>query len=516
MSVELISKMRRWLPGIALGALLAAEVQAAPVRVATWNLQGGFDAAKGATPEKDIHDAAEALSKLNPEIIILQRAPDWKTCDELAKALKSGNYNVAVCSSFRDARTGQLTKQQVAILSRTKAYISWAEAWKATGGAVAAPGGFAFAAIRLENKNVGIYSIQLGDETSGVTGAVQQSAREVAVMELLQQTASVQKWAANAVQSVVIAGDFIPGEKTAGLLDEAGMANAFLNLPPEKRITIADKKQSGAETDAIFIRDAGLAANPQIVSTTASPHYPVTCDLDFDGPTPVAAELPAQDISTAAQKLNPWAMAGLALGGVLLMAILWRLARRRPEPVPAALLSAGARSGSGLISGTERIKITQSSGTASGGSLNGPPESAPVVHIEVPAYTQTEQSWQRRAEEAERRADQARTALREGLIPHLSRWLKNRLTQRLVSDRAHLMQAQQAAAYKALSVDERLTKVEWEVRERMRAYEERIEELMKELAVAKEENRELIRAKIAEVRAEMERERLKARQNGKQ
>lgn len=106
--------------------------------------------------------------------------------------------------------------------------------------------------------------------------------------------------------------------------------------------------------------------------------------------------------------------------------------------------------------------------------------------------------------------------MREGLIPHLSRWLKNKLTQRLVSDRAHLMEAQEEATYKALSVDERLTKVEWQVRERLRIYEERIEQLMKELAVAKDENRELIRAKIAEVRAEMERERLKARQNGQQ
>jgi hypothetical protein len=140
-----------------------------------------------------------------------------------------------------------------------------------------------------------------------------------------------------------------------------------------------------------------------------------------------------------------------------------------------------------------------------------------VVHIEAPPNTQNDaQSWRRRAEDAERRAEQAKEALREGVIAHLGRWLKGKLAQRLVSDRTRLMESQQAAALKALAVDERLTRVEMQVQQRMQVYEQRIDELLKELAVAKEENRELIRAKIAMVKAEMEKERIRVMAQAKE
>ena len=100
--------------------------------------------------------------------------------------------------------------------------------------------------------------------------------------------------------------------------------------------------------------------------------------------------------------------------------------------------------------------------------------------------------------------------MREGVIANLSRWMKEKLVRRLVADRAELLATQQAAALKVLAVDERLSKIEREIRERNQDYEKRIDDLMKELAVAREENRELIRAKISLVKAEMERERLKA------
>ena len=83
---------------------------------------------------------------------------------------------------------------------------------------------------------------------------------------------------------------------------------------------------------------------------------------------------------------------------------------------------------------------------------------------------------------------------------------------RLASDRAQLLETQRVAALKMLAVDERLAKVETELQQRYRVYERRIDELLKELAVAKEENRELIRAKIALVKAEMEKERARAEQ----
>src|SRR5206468_8995510 len=91
------SRLVRWL---CLGVgLLGASGWAAPVKVTTWNLatSGGAEKAE----ESRIPEAAAVLSKLNPEVIILQNVRDWQTCGQLAQALKPAAYNVLVCSSFR-------------------------------------------------------------------------------------------------------------------------------------------------------------------------------------------------------------------------------------------------------------------------------------------------------------------------------------------------------------------------------------------------------------------------------
>jgi hypothetical protein len=76
--------------------------------------------------------------------------------------------------------------------------------------------------------------------------------------------------------------------------------------------------------------------------------------------------------------------------------------------------------------------------------------------------------------------------------------------QQLLSDRKRLLEAQHEAARKALTIDERLARVEQQVQQQNRQYEARIEHLTRELMTAKEENRDLIRARIAQVKAEME------------
>jgi hypothetical protein len=73
-----------------------------------------------------------------------------------------------------------------------------------------------------------------------------------------------------------------------------------------------------------------------------------------------------------------------------------------------------------------------------------------------------------------------------------------------------LLATQQAAALKLLTVDERLAKIERQIQQIHREYEQRIDGLLKDLITAKEENRELIRAKIALLKAEMEKGRLEA------
>lgn len=121
------------------------------------------------------------------------------------------------------------------------------------------------------------------------------------------------------------------------------------------------------------------------------------------------------------------------------------------------------------------------------------------------------QTWPPRAD-ANRMPARMTEGVRAGVIASLSQWLKQKAVQRLVSDRAQLLATQQAAALAVLAVDQRLARIEHQIQQINQDYEQRIDDLLKDLIAAKEENHELIRAKITLVKADMEKARLKAGQ----
>ena len=86
----------------------------------------------------------------------------------------------------------------------------------------------------------------------------------------------------------------------------------------------------------------------------------------------------------------------------------------------------------------------------------------------------------------------------------MSQWLKQKLVRKLIADRAQLLETQQAATHKMMAVEERLSRIERQIQRQNDTYQARLEALTRELRTAKEENRELIRARIAQVKAEME------------
>ena len=104
--------------------------------------------------------------------------------------------------------------------------------------------------------------------------------------------------------------------------------------------------------------------------------------------------------------------------------------------------------------------------------------------------------WKQRALSAEKRAEQASAVVRAGLLPHLAQWLKHKLVSKLMADRTHLLSTQEKAALELAQLEQRLARVQAPLEQRLRAYEERIAELERELAAKGEENRELIKAKI--------------------
>jgi hypothetical protein len=93
--------------------------------------------------------------------------------------------------------------------------------------------------------------------------------------------------------------------------------------------------------------------------------------------------------------------------------------------------------------------------------------------------------------------------LHERLLPHLARLLMDKLVRRLISQRSVLVDAQTRAAADIADLEKRLEIIHAPLQDRLRAYEQRITELEKELAQKGEENRELIRAKIELTRKQL-------------
>ena len=522
---------------LALAALFALPLHAAPSRIVTWNMQPReISGAAPALLAAGVNaEAAQVLKNLNPDVIVLQQVPDSDACDALIQALRPAEYQLAVLSSFRDPQTGMVTREQTAILSRVKATSPAFDTWKTAAQTPGAPGGYASAIIHFPNRNVAVFAVQLGGVSSVIDvereSLAQQSAREDAARQLVQQVDALRD-SPEAVQSVVVAGDFnttvndpkLSGELTLTRLERAGFASAFADLPPEKRVTLPGYgTQADATLDYIYTRDAGKPANVRVLPVNTTLHYPVTGDLDFGSPAVVAAAPPVTSSTDAgaaastgffqafAKQVGPanvgW-MAGLLFGGLGCIVAGFLLLGRRAQSLRAI-----SAAGPGVLSPAnagEILVMARATQTGSAVRTTSTTESAPVVHVQGAGQTQpgTEaDAWRLRAEAAEQRAERSAGVVREGLMQQLGQWLKIGVARQLVSDRQQLIEAQHAAALKMQAVDQRLTKVEQQIQLRMREYEFRITELERELVAAREENRELIRAKIAQVRAEMERER---------
>jgi hypothetical protein len=506
--------------------MAAAACPAAPVRVTAWNLRTPSAAASPDTTESRIREAAAGIRKENPDVVILEQVADWQTCSLLAQALKPANYSVIVCSAFRDPRTGASARQQLAILSRHKAYFSWSEAWQAdsTG---PSPGGYAFAAIRTGGQRIGIFAVQLDDSLAQHAASPDPAlarSRAAAIQQWLQTVDSFKEWVTNRVEAAVVAGDFNNSDTTTPApTEDLRFVQVLLGAPLEQPVLLP-AGPTDPSADRVI---AHLSADADNLPGVILNRFPSTCDLDVSHASPALARAdtpapaikveppspaPAAVVTTPVQvaqaapakPATPW-LAGVLGGLALLIVLAWWLARRRTARLRTSttLLTVSA-AGRGGVSSSDAIVITPRSVTGSAQDSGGP-AARPIIHIESPDdRTSDTADWRRRAIAAEQRADRASAVLKAGLLPQLTQWLKHKLVRRLVSDRADLLETQHAATLKALAVDERLSRIEQQIQRQTLAYERRIDELTRELAVAREENRELIRAKIAQVKAEME------------
>jgi hypothetical protein len=90
-------------------------------------------------------------------------------------------------------------------------------------------------------------------------------------------------------------------------------------------------------------------------------------------------------------------------------------------------------------------------------------------------------SWQARALAADLRAGRANMAARAGLMPHLSRLMREKLFVWLSSQRSQLLDSHESGTKQVLSLEERLERIQGQFQQRLIAQEERIAELEKEV-----------------------------------
>ncbi|HMJ64654.1 MAG TPA: hypothetical protein VK615_04820, partial [Candidatus Binatia bacterium] len=95
-------------------------------------------------------------------------------------------------------------------------------------------------------------------------------------------------------------------------------------------------------------------------------------------------------------------------------------------------------------------------------------------------------------------------ALRDGLLPELTRWFKQQFVQRLAGSAKILADTQRLAALQVAELERKLQEVKGPIQERLKAYEQRIIELERDLEAKGAENRELLKATIQLARERLE------------
>ena len=129
--------------------------------------------------------------------------------------------------------------------------------------------------------------------------------------------------------------------------------------------------------------------------------------------------------------------------------------------------------------------------------LNPSPAFVPLAPVElVDSVRTSEPLQQNEAVVVERRAGRIATLLRAELRPHLARLMMDKLVGALFSQRAHLLETQQASTERVTAMEERLIKIQGLLQARLNTYGKRVNELEKQLAQAQEENRELVHTRF--------------------
>jgi len=295
-----------------LARLLIALLSLAPaglgetIRVTTWNLEwfpSGSPTSPGIEAEEaNIRAAAKAIAAINPDVLLLQEVRDWDTCQKLCSAIPSLQYQVLICSAFKDEFAGGIGRQQVAILAKKPAFAAFAERWTSKSG-VDPPRGYVFANVPFGTKNIAFYSVHLKSNLVRSSNArdplLNIAKRELAAEQLISHCDVVTSTVEHSLDGIVVGGDFntnrdqdmFVSERTLDLFEKAGFTDPFRGIPLAKRVTHPGK---GRYPDATFdyllsSKHLSLTGPPELLRADFSDHLAVTCEYRL--PELTAAEV---------------------------------------------------------------------------------------------------------------------------------------------------------------------------------------------------------------------------------
>lgn len=124
-------------------------------------------------------------------------------------------------------------------------------------------------------------------------------------------------------------------------------------------------------------------------------------------------------------------------------------------------------------------------------------QSTPLTSFELIDSVKTNEPLLRdEALVAPERNGKAAVLLRAELRPHLARLMMDKFVGALFSQRAHLLETQQASTERVNEMERRLIKIQELLQSRLNTYAKRVEKLERMLVQAQEENRELTRTKF--------------------
>ncbi len=440
-----------------------------------------------------------SIRKAEPDILILAGLTDWRIANDLARAVGTPDYRVAVCTSFPGSSKASIPKQ-TAILTKHTAFFSWTESWETN-----PSHGFGFAAISLGNRKIGCFVVCCPAAGTSTTEPDQ----------LLAHLRTVRNWVSNRPELLLVAGDF--GEQTSShdVWGEALQTDGFIESDHKSISGVAYQQGSLFTRDRIFCdaRQSQVAVQfehdrklgPAFLSFALKdrmaapvvtwPKVEVIDSVPGVAPSQIAT-IPqkTQEVATADSgveppalvrhlSVEPWLLMGAGtLFCVSALVFLGSLRKKRRR-----------RHCKNAVTKSAYVVVTPSS--VSSGHTQPPPfalvqpEPDPVTHTETRAPSLSHATAE---------------TLPQDLRPQVLSWLKEKLIRKLLLDRSRLIDTQDELTRRTLNVTERITRIERQLDQQNQAYQVQIEGLTRELNATREENRELLRGRIAQAKMEME------------